>query len=542
MRRKKDKEVKEFTFKWYPNKEEYGSIYIESYGDKTLISKKKWDYIRLTEFGTVDEYISKLKIYAEKNGLKDEDGVKYTLSADSANATIEQVREKWSKYNQDKASKLAFGEAKSPDQGFARNLAKNNAIQEFGKKLNAQEYEVKGAVIKEEKMYFTPDKLYISLMVVEVDTVTVIKQAPEPNLKGNSAMLDDKDNTLITGTAEKLPEIEMAEYFSTSMLVTGTAIKNGQTYKSKEYTFDTTTTTEDSQKSIWDKIYTELAANIYASNVKLGEQFEGKQTEAAYKVKKTSFKITTIPPNRPKKQKKPKPTPLEKPFPPKAVSKKQEIYQPKTRVSKPSSTRGGEFIEKESGKEYKGTYVKAYKDTYYAGSSLDQKGVELKEAVAPVERNPFITLALNLGLAALQGFLEKLISNGDRLRGKTKRYFIKAKNSGKVSEVSKDTYQQAQTTLPNQIFAEIDWVIKGPAEDKNINGYMYEGAESKNKKTIQALEKQMPGVSLLIKDYKFLVEEPITPEKLNTTSQEVIVKDLETRIENDRKANFDHKR
>ena len=128
------------------------------------------------------------------------------------------------------------------------------------------------------------------------------------------------------------------------------------------------------------------------------------------------------------------------------------------------------------------------------------------------------------------------------MRGKTKRYFIKAKNSGKVSEVSKDTYQQAQTTLPNQIFAEIDWVIKGPAEDKNINGYMYEGAESKNKKTIQALEKQMPGVSLLIKDYKFLVEEPITPEKLNTTSQEVIVKDLETRIENDRKANFDHKR
>ena len=114
-------------------------------------------------------------------------------------------------------------------------MAKNNAIQEFGKKLNAQEYEVKGAVIKEEKMYFTPDKLYISLTVVEVDTVTVITQAPDPKLKGNSAMLDDKDKTVITGTAEKLPEIEMAEYFSTSIRVAGTATKNGQTYKSKEY-------------------------------------------------------------------------------------------------------------------------------------------------------------------------------------------------------------------------------------------------------------------------------------------------------------------
>ena len=118
---------------------------------------------------------------------------------------------------------------------------------------------------------------------------------------------------------------------------------------------------------------------------------------------------------------------------------------------------------------------------------------------------------------------------------------MKAKNSGKVVELSKSNYQQAQTTYPNQIFAEIDWVIQGPAEDKNFNGYMYEGAESKIK-TIQALEKQMPGVSLLIKDYKFLVEEPITPEKSNTTSQEVVIKDLLTDIDNSRKANFDQKR
>ena len=97
-----------------------------------LISKKKWDYIRLTElYETVDNFLSKLKIYAEKNGLKDEDGVKYTLSADSGNATIEQVREKWSKYNQDKASKLAFGEAKSQDQGFAVDFFQENTSKGF---------------------------------------------------------------------------------------------------------------------------------------------------------------------------------------------------------------------------------------------------------------------------------------------------------------------------------------------------------------------------------------------------------------------------
>ena len=83
MARKEDIEVKEFTFKWYANKEISNSIYIESYGDKTLISKKKWNYIRLTELhGTVDNYLSKLKIYANKNGLEDKDGVKYVLSAE----------------------------------------------------------------------------------------------------------------------------------------------------------------------------------------------------------------------------------------------------------------------------------------------------------------------------------------------------------------------------------------------------------------------------------------------------------------------------
>lgn len=76
-------EVKEFKIKWYVNKQEYDSIYIEIYGDKTLISKKKWSYTRLIELHqTIDNYTGKLKIYADKNGLEDENGVRYVLSAD----------------------------------------------------------------------------------------------------------------------------------------------------------------------------------------------------------------------------------------------------------------------------------------------------------------------------------------------------------------------------------------------------------------------------------------------------------------------------
>ena len=82
-------------------------------------------------------------------------------------------------------------------------------------------------------------------------------------------------------------------------------------------------------------------------------------------------------------------------------------------------------------------------------------------------------------------------------------------------------------------------MIKGPAEDKVFNGYPFEGAESKNKKTILALEKQIPGISTFIKDYKFLVEDPASFDQVELGTQVVIEKDLQTGIDNSRKANFD---
>ena len=51
-----------------------------------------------------------------------------------------------------------------------------------------------------------------------------------------------------------------------------------------------------------------------------------------------------------------------------------------------------------------------------------------------------------------------------------------------------DTYLQAKNTLVNSIFAQVDWIVKGPAEDKMFGNYPFEGAESKNKKVPLFLE------------------------------------------------------
>ena len=86
---------------------------------------------------------------------------------------------------------------------------------------------------------------------------------------------------------------------------------------------------------------------------------------------------------------------------------------------------------------------------------------------------------------------------------------------------------------------EVDWIIKGPAEDVMFGNYKYEGAESKNKKTIQALETTMPGISTFVTDYKYLVEDPIITQPQELASQTFTQQDIDTQLENDRKANFD---
>lgn len=218
-------------------------------------------------------------------------------------------------------------------------------------------------------------------------------------------------------------------------------------------------------------------------------------------------------------------------------------YQPKTRVTKPKSTSGGEFIEKESGKTYKGKYIEDFKGKFYAGTKIEDNGVELEKVKSDnIYVNTLVEAGLSLLYSALRGVFKKKPTQGDREKGTTKRYFVQDRNNNKITETSKDLYQQAKTSLPNTRFATVDWIIAGPAEDRNFNGYPYEGAASKNKKAIQALESQMPGISTFITDYSFLVEDPTANQKPILSVNTEVEKDPQVKLENDRKANFDLKK
>lgn len=212
-------------------------------------------------------------------------------------------------------------------------------------------------------------------------------------------------------------------------------------------------------------------------------------------------------------------------------------YIPKGRYKKPKSTDGKEFVELESRKLYKGFYIETYKGKYYAGKTPEENGPELEK----IRKGFKFPLGL-LGLLA--GFFLKKPTQSEREKGVTKRNFIQDKNNNKITETDPETYAQAKQSLVNCTFAEIDWNIKGPAEDIVIGGYPFEGAATKNKKTIEALEKQMPGISTFVTDYAYLVEDVPTPQSTQlaidtSQTQTFVQQDEDTQLENFRKANFD---
>ena len=223
---------------------------------------------------------------------------------------------------------------------------------------------------------------------------------------------------------------------------------------------------------------------------------------------------------------------------------KQEKYIPGNRLAESKSSPGGEFVIKGTSNEYRGNYIETFDGKYYAGNSLSLMGAELERVGTLGKEDTLIGGVTATATPLLLGLLQKLFKKQptpqELQKGVAKRYFIQDKNNNKIVETDKETYILAQKELLNRRFAETNWIIKGPAEDQIVNGYSFEGAISRNKKTIQKLEIQIPGISSHITDYGFLVAEPLQPSKNNPIPTETYTEqDPITQLENSRKANFD---
>lgn len=170
------------------------------------------------------------------------------------------------------------------------------------------------------------------------------------------------------------------------------------------------------------------------------------------------------------------------------------MYLPKSKYKAAKYTRGEEFTLP-SGKPYTGWYFETYKQEFYTGESPGTNNKLLTQlSKGSVEENTLRFIPQRVDESTL-----------DRTKPTFKRYYIQDTRNKRIIEVLKETYYK----FTSKIYikgVEVEWRIKGPAETVFKGKYLYEGAESKNKKTIEGFNNLIPGLKDYIKDYKEFVE------------------------------------
>lgn len=164
---------------------------------------------------------------------------------------------------------------------------------------------------------------------------------------------------------------------------------------------------------------------------------------------------------------------------------------PRSKHSEPRHTPGKEFTL--DGKEYRGWYVETFEKRYFTGKVPDTNSKEIFpiQEIQP-QQNLFIEQQIT-------------VSQSERDSGILRRYIIQKISNRKIIEVTKESYNQL-ISRPTYRGAIIEWIIKGPAEDRIFNGYPYFGAAHKNKETVSKLEKGILGITNFFKDYSEFVE------------------------------------
>lgn len=174
------------------------------------------------------------------------------------------------------------------------------------------------------------------------------------------------------------------------------------------------------------------------------------------------------------------------------------MYLPKSKYSKPLHTPGNEFSL--NGKEYRGWYIKTYKGQYYTGKSFSSQSQLL---IKLVTESNVIDANINDPFRFYNTVNTPLPK--DRANGKFTRYFLQDTRNKKIIEVNKEKYDLFR--VKKYITREnIEWIIKGPSENLEINGYTYYGAAHQNKLTVHTLESKIPGITNFIKNYSEFVE------------------------------------
>lgn len=156
------------------------------------------------------------------------------------------------------------------------------------------------------------------------------------------------------------------------------------------------------------------------------------------------------------------------------------MYLPKNQY-KIRQAHGGEFITPD-GTPYTGPYIETSTGTVYSGNSLNGK----KNIILPSKEAD--TLEIERPFNDYYGPTEKDYENKQYTR-----YFTRSRR-GKFTEMNKEQWL-VKRNQKGLTAGQLTWLLTGPVQDGKYKGIPFKGTSTKNRETLQKLERQFPGIS-----------------------------------------------
>ena len=174
------------------------------------------------------------------------------------------------------------------------------------------------------------------------------------------------------------------------------------------------------------------------------------------------------------------------------------MYLPKSKYKGPFTAADGakKVLVLDTKEIYKGKYFVTYKDELYEGRFPKEAGRQLifesvllkKEKESSRELKPQPSLVIP--------------TEKDYESKKFKRYFSRDKRSGKIIELNRKEFNNLKK-YPSYMGLELEGWIEGPVKDTLYNNYLYKGAATRNRETINKHKKAFKG----IEEYLFALDE-----------------------------------
>lgn len=128
---------------------------------------------------------------------------------------------------------------------------------------------------------------------------------------------------------------------------------------------------------------------------------------------------------------------------------------------------------------YVGPYIEDYLGRTYAGSSL--KGAEKRVLISTKEPE----------IPKSQIRVDILPTEEDYLTGSITRYFRQNRSTKVVEEIDEEKARKSD----NWTVISGSWILTGSLEDQKIYGHTYRGVKTRNKKTLDRWEEEIPGIT-----------------------------------------------